>query len=102
MGLVHADSGRHVYPGHVNNVAYVRHAETARINWARNFAVYLDPSHKQEWTGLMGSTGLGWILRSIKVDYKFVGLLPRPVSFSTKKKAGGMGDTNVLFSDRSQ
>lgn len=50
---------------------YVRYAETARVNWTRNFAVYHDPAHQKQWLGLMGSTGIGLILKSIKVDYKF-------------------------------
>ncbi|PTU18417.1 hypothetical protein P175DRAFT_0444161 [Aspergillus ochraceoroseus IBT 24754] len=57
--------------GHVNNVTYVRYAETARVYFTRNFAVHIDPSHKEEWMNLVSSRGLGIILRSIKVDYKF-------------------------------
>ncbi|KAK2738755.1 hypothetical protein FQN57_006922 [Myotisia sp. PD_48] len=56
---------------HVNNVMYIRYAETGRINWTRNFAVHLDPKHKKEWLELIGNTGIGFILKSIKVDYKF-------------------------------
>lgn len=59
-------------PGHVNNVTYVRYAETARINFMRNLAVHVDPTHRKQWTELCSSTGIGLILRSIKVDYKFV------------------------------
>ncbi|PGH27336.1 hypothetical protein AJ80_01048 [Polytolypa hystricis UAMH7299] len=58
-------------PGHVNNVAYVRYAETARVNWTRNFGTHIDPVHKQQWLELIGSTAIGLILKSIKVDYKF-------------------------------
>lgn len=36
--------------------------------------------------GLMGSTGVGWILRSIKVDYKFVGFSLNPLEKHKKKK----------------
>ncbi|EAS35250.2 uncharacterized protein CIMG_00604 [Coccidioides immitis RS] len=57
--------------GHVNNVMYVRYAETARVNWTRNFATYHDPAHKKQWLELIGSTGIGLILKSIKIDYKF-------------------------------
>lgn len=38
----------------------------------RNYAIHIDPAHKKEWMNMVGSTGIGLILRSIKVDYKFV------------------------------
>ncbi|KAF6240503.1 hypothetical protein HO173_001171 [Letharia columbiana] len=59
-------------PGHVNNVTYVRYAESARINWAQNFANHIDPKHKKEWSELWTPKGDGLILRSMKTDYKFV------------------------------
>lgn len=58
--------------GHVNNVMYSRYAETARINWMRNFALHIDPSHRKDWPTIVNAAGLGLILKSIKVDYKFV------------------------------
>lgn len=58
--------------GHVNNVTYVRYAETARVNWSRNIGVHIDPAHKKEWVNILSPTGIGLILKSIKVDYKFV------------------------------
>ncbi|KAL4913383.1 Thioesterase/thiol ester dehydrase-isomerase [Aspergillus aurantiobrunneus] len=57
--------------GHVNNVTYVRYAETARVYFTRNFAIHIDPAHKTEWMNLVSNRGLGIILRSIKIDYKF-------------------------------
>ncbi|KAJ5109120.1 hypothetical protein N7456_005795 [Penicillium angulare] len=57
--------------GHVNNVTYVRYAETARVNWTRNIGLHIDPSNKTQWLNLVSSRGIGLILRSIKVDYKF-------------------------------
>ncbi|KAL4865696.1 hypothetical protein BDV12DRAFT_187981 [Aspergillus spectabilis] len=57
--------------GHVNNVTYVRYAETARVYFTRNFALHIDPAHKPEWMNLVSNRGLGIILRSIKIDYKF-------------------------------
>jgi acyl-CoA thioesterase FadM len=57
--------------GHVNNVVYNRYAESARVNWALNFAAS-DPEHKAEWKELIAPTGIGLILRSIRTDYKFV------------------------------
>lgn len=60
------------HQGHVNNVMYVRYAESGRVNWAQNYAHHIDPNHKREWSELCSSKGDGMILRSIKVDYKFV------------------------------
>ncbi|KAF2849293.1 Thioesterase/thiol ester dehydrase-isomerase [Plenodomus tracheiphilus IPT5] len=56
--------------GHVNNVMYNRYAESARVNWTRNFAAS-DAAHRVEWKELMSPRGIGLILRSIKTDYKF-------------------------------
>ncbi|KAL4781438.1 thioesterase-like superfamily-domain-containing protein [Aspergillus varians] len=56
---------------HVNNVTYARYAETARVYFTRNFATHIDPAHKKEWMNLVSNKGLGIILRSIKIDYKF-------------------------------
>ncbi|CAG8071048.1 unnamed protein product [Penicillium salamii] len=63
--------GEQVWLGHVNNVTYVRYAETARVNWTRNIGTHIDPANKKEWHSMVGSTGIGLILKSIKVDYKF-------------------------------
>jgi hypothetical protein len=57
--------------GHVNNVMYNRYAESARVNWTRNFAAS-DPVHKKQWMELITPKGVGLILRSITTDYKFV------------------------------
>ncbi|KAH9861981.1 hypothetical protein IAQ61_010182 [Plenodomus lingam] len=57
-------------PGHVNNAIYNRYAESARVNWTRNFAAR-DAAHQTEWNELMLPRGIGIILRSIKTDYKF-------------------------------
>jgi acyl-CoA thioesterase FadM len=57
---------------HVNNVTYIRYAETARVNWAYNFAMHIDPEHKREWSEMCTPRGDGMILKSIKTDYKFV------------------------------
>ncbi|CAI7611942.1 unnamed protein product [Penicillium palitans] len=56
---------------HVNNVTYVRYAETARVNWTRNIGNHIDTANKKEWINMLGNTGIGLILKSIKVDYKF-------------------------------
>ena len=38
----------------------------------RNYALHIDHAHKNEWMNLVSSRGIGVILRSIKIDYKFV------------------------------
>ena len=58
--------------GHVNNVVYVRYAESARVNLIQNFANYLDPMNKTHWLELVSSKGTGLILGSMTTDYKFV------------------------------
>ncbi|KAF2087170.1 hypothetical protein K490DRAFT_42796 [Saccharata proteae CBS 121410] len=65
--------------GHVNNVTYIRYAESARVNWSTNFAV-LDPKHKTEWSQICTPRGTGLILRSIRCDYKFPMTFPDRVS----------------------
>jgi len=57
--------------GHVNNVMYVRYAESARVNWAAKYAVR-DQEHRREWKELATPKGVGMILKSIGVEYKFV------------------------------
>jgi acyl-CoA thioesterase FadM len=65
--------GDHDQMGHVNNVVYNFWAETARINWARNFALRSgeDREKRALWEDLLTPRGIGLILRSIKTDYKF-------------------------------
>lgn len=58
---------------HVNNAAYVRYAESSRVNWVRYFA-NVNPAHASEWRDLMNPRGIGLIMKSIKADYKFVRL----------------------------
>ncbi|KAJ5756355.1 hypothetical protein N7533_005898, partial [Penicillium manginii] len=65
---------------HVNNVNYVRYAESARVNWTRNIGNNIDEANKKKWLALLSSTGIGLILRSIKVDYKFPMKFPDKIS----------------------
>ncbi len=60
----------------MNNVMYIRYAESARVNWAKNYAVHIDPEHKKEWNQLCTPIGNGLILKSIRTDYKFVCCVP--------------------------
>ncbi|KAM5432359.1 hypothetical protein MferCBS31731_007562 [Microsporum ferrugineum] len=71
-----AQDWRELVAGHVNNVMYVRYAETGRINWSRNIALYHDPENSEQWSQLGGSTSIGYILKSIKVDFKFAMMFP--------------------------
>ncbi|KAH8595515.1 thioesterase-like superfamily-domain-containing protein [Bisporella sp. PMI_857] len=62
--------------GHVNNVAYVRYAESARVQWAENYALRgrdgeMGREEREGWRDLASPRGVGMILRSIGVDYKF-------------------------------
>lgn len=65
---------------HVNNVTYVRYAESARVNWATNFGLHIDPENGEKWKELMTPKTIGLILKSIKVDYKFPMTYPDKVS----------------------
>ncbi|KAH3961957.1 hypothetical protein HBI56_202780 [Parastagonospora nodorum] len=62
--------GNYYYYGHVNNVMYNRYAESARVNWTRNFAAS-DRKHEKQWMELITPKSVGLILRSITTDYKF-------------------------------
>lgn len=57
--------------GHVNNVQYVRYAESGRVNWTRNYGKHFDPTNRQKWNDLLTNKGFGLILKSITVDFKF-------------------------------
>lgn len=66
--------------GHVNNVTYVRYAESARINWAYNYALHVDPENREKWCELWTPRGDGLILRSMRTDYKFPMTWPDSIS----------------------
>lgn len=70
---------------HVNNVQYVRWAESARVNWATHFAAVAradgsDPERARQWAELMSPRSVGLILKSIRVDYKLPLTYPDRVS----------------------
>ncbi|OKL60210.1 hypothetical protein UA08_04828 [Talaromyces atroroseus] len=56
---------------HINNVAYARYAETARVNLMHNYAMHIDPAHQTEWLNTVGNKGIGLILQGININYKF-------------------------------
>lgn len=85
--------------GHVNNVMYVRYAESGRCNWTRNFGKYHDVAHKQEWNNMLTNAGIGLILKSITVDFKFPMTWPDRVSVYHKLKARPDERTESLVLD---
>ncbi|KAK4240178.1 hypothetical protein C8A03DRAFT_31747 [Achaetomium macrosporum] len=78
--------------GHVNNVNYYRYAESARVNWITNFAVHVDPEHREEWRELMSPRATGLIMRSLKADFKFPMVYPDKISVYHKLRAKPEGD----------
>ncbi|KAI1115788.1 thioesterase-like superfamily-domain-containing protein [Nemania sp. NC0429] len=65
--------------GHVNNVAYIRYAESGRVNWISHFALQ-GPEHRHAWQDLMKPKTIGLIMKSIKADYKFPMTAPDRIS----------------------
>lgn len=66
--------------GHVNNVQYVRYAESGRCNWVRNFGAYFDRENRLLWEELLSSRNIGLILRGFTVDFKFPMTWPDRIS----------------------
>ncbi|GAP83992.2 putative thioesterase thiol ester dehydrase-isomerase protein [Rosellinia necatrix] len=83
--------------GHVNNVNYIRYAESARVNWIRHFAIQ-DPEHQDAWRDLMMPKTIGLIMQSIKADYKFPMTAPDTISVYQRLRAPpGPTDTALLL-----
>lgn len=59
---------------------YVRYAESARVQWTQNYALHIDPGNKTKWMQLCTPLGIGMILKSIKIDYKFPMTWPDHIS----------------------
>ncbi|KAK5271616.1 hypothetical protein LTR96_003441 [Exophiala xenobiotica] len=85
--------------GHVNNVMYVRYAESGRCNTMRNFAKYVDPGHRQKWEDMLTNRGIGLILKSITVDFKFPMTWPDRVSVYHKLRSCPDEKTTSLILD---
>lgn len=87
-------------------MVYVRYAESARVNWAANYATTLDPQNKSMWEELWSNKGVGMILRSIKTDFKFPMTYPDRVTVFHKLRS--MPETHhdafmldvLMFSER--
>ncbi|KIX98724.1 uncharacterized protein Z520_05185 [Fonsecaea multimorphosa CBS 102226] len=85
--------------GHVNNVMYVRYAESGRCNWIRNYSGHIDPAHKRQWEELLTSRGIGLILKSITVDFKFPMTWPDRISVYHKLRSRPDESTESLILD---
>ena len=75
---------------HVNNVTYIRYAESARIGWARNYALHGNKGEgeREKWMELWTPRGDGLILRRIECDFKFVRLFPFLLQFPNFRYRG--------------
>lgn len=85
--------------GHVNNVMYVRYAESGRVNWTRNYGKHFDVPNRQKWDNLLTNKGFGLILRSIKVDYKFPMTWPDKISVYHKLRSKPTEATDSMLLD---
>lgn len=85
--------------GHVNNVMYVRFAESGRCSWTRNYGQYHDPKHRDAWEALLTSKGIGLILKSITVDFKFPMTWPDKISVYHKLRSRPDESTQSLVLD---
>jgi acyl-CoA thioesterase FadM len=85
--------------GHVNNVMYVRFAESGRCNWTRNIGQYFDPVHKSAWEDLLTNRGIGLILKSITVDFKFPMTWPDRISVYHKLRSRPDESTQSMVLD---
>lgn len=73
--------------GHVNNVQYVRFAESGRCNWTRQIGEYFDAPNRQLWASMLTNKSYGLILKSITVDYKFPMTWPDKISVYHKLRS---------------
>jgi len=56
---------------HVNNVTYIRWAETARVNLMSIYGTHLDSANNRKWAELCTPKGDGLILKSMVMNYKY-------------------------------
>lgn len=82
----------------MNNVVYNRWAESARVEWASNYALHHDQENRARWMELWTSRGDGMILRSIKTDYKFPMTWPDHISvFHKLRELPKDSDSNFML-----
>ena len=68
-----ANTAFYRYLGHLNNVAYVRFAESSRVHFFHGIPPpRSSPEHIRQWRDTCTPKGLGLILKSITIDYKYV------------------------------
>ncbi|KAH9824524.1 Thioesterase-like superfamily [Teratosphaeria destructans] len=84
--------------GHVNNVMYMRYAESGRVNWTRRLAV-LDPENGATWRNLLNPTGVGLILKSITTEFKFPMVWPDKISVYHKLRSEPTPGTESFILD---
>ena len=61
--------------GHVNNVQYLRYAETSRINFFRHLLHTQVPAeHQRAWADLCSPRSEGLIMKSATVDFLLVSM----------------------------
>lgn len=78
--------------GHVNNAHYLRYSETSRIWYFRRLRPLVQPEQRAMWDTLLTPTGLGLILKSIKVDYLLPVTYPDTLSLIHSLGPLGGGD----------
>jgi acyl-CoA thioesterase FadM len=81
--------------GHVNNVQYVRWAESGRCSWTRKFAKF-DPANKHQWEEILTPRN---VLKSIKVDFKFPMTWPDKICVYHKLQADPSEKTASMMLD---
>jgi acyl-CoA thioesterase FadM len=85
--------------GHVNNVQYIRYAESGRTNWTRNFGRYFDTQHQKQWDEMLTSKAVGMILKSITVDFKFPMTWPDRITVCHKLRSKPDDTTDNMVLD---
>ncbi len=85
--------------GHVNNVMYVRYAESGRVNWTRKYGTHFDTANRQKWNELLTSKGYGLILKSITVDFKFPMMWPDKICVYHKLRSRPTASSESMLLD---
>ena len=85
--------------GHVNNVMYVRYAESGRVNWTRKYGTHFDTANRQKWDELLTNKGYGLILKSITVDFKFPMTWPDKICVYHKLRSRPSESTESMLLD---
>ena len=85
--------------GHVNNVMYVRYAESGRVNWTRKYGTHFDTENRQKWDELLTNKGYGLILKSITVDFKFPMTWPDKICVYHKLRSRPSESTESMLLD---